>query len=91
MTVFLVSQRVSTIRNADHILVLDDGKIAGIGTHKELLRNCEVYKQIAASQLSEKELQDGMQSEDRKTEDIKSETIKTEERKEAISAKTAEQ
>ena len=90
-TVLIVAQRISTILNAEQIIVLDDGKIAGIGTHKELLRNCEVYKQIAASQLSEKELQDGMQSEDRKTEDIKSETIKTEERKEAISAKTAEQ
>ena len=90
-TVLIVAQRISTILNAEQIIVLDDGKIAGFGTHKELLRNCEVYKQIAASQLSEKELQDGMQSEDRKTEDIKSETIKTEERKEAISAKTAEQ
>lgn len=90
-TVLIVAQRISTILNAEQIIVLDDGKITGIGTHKELLRNCEVYKQIAASQLSEKELQDGMQSEDRKTEDIKSETIKTEERKEAISAKTAEQ
>ena len=90
-TVLIVAQRISTILNAEQIIVLDDGKIAGIGTHKELLRNCEVYKQIAASQLSEKELQDGMQSEDRKTEDIKSETIKTEQRKEAISAKTAEQ
>lgn len=90
-TVLIVAQRISTILNAEQIIVLDDGKIAGIGTHEELLRNCEVYKQIAASQLSEKELQDGMQSEDRKTEDIKSETIKTEERKEAISAKTAEQ
>ena len=90
-TVLIVAQRISTILNAEQIIVLDDGKIAGIGTHKELHRNCEVYKQIAASQLSEKELQDGMQSEDRKTEDIKSETIKTEERKEAISAKTAEQ
>lgn len=90
-TVLIVAQRISTILNAEQIIVLDDGKIAGIGTHKELLGNCEVYKQIAASQLSEKELQDGMQSEDRKTEDIKSETIKTEERKEAISAKTAEQ
>ena len=90
-TVLIVAQRISTILNAEQIIVLDDGKIAGIGTHKELLRNCEVYKQIAASQLSEKELQDGMQSEDRKTEDIKSETIKTEESKEALCAKTAEQ
>ena len=53
-TVLIVAQRISTILNAEQIIVLDDGKIAGIGTHKELLRNCEVYKQIAASQLSEK-------------------------------------
>ncbi len=46
MTVFLVSQRVSTIRNADHILVLDDGKIAGIGTHLQLLKENQVYKEI---------------------------------------------
>ena len=52
-TVLIVAQRISTILNAEQIIVLDDGKIAGIGTHKELLRNCEVYKQIAASQLSE--------------------------------------
>lgn len=51
MTVFLVSQRVSTIRNADHILVLDDGKIAGIGTHLQLLKENQVYKEICASQM----------------------------------------
>lgn len=78
-TVLIVAQRISTILNAEQIIVLDDGKIAGIGTHKELLRNCEVYKQIAASQLSEKELQDGMESEDRKIEEKreKTETAKT--------------
>jgi ATP-binding cassette subfamily B protein len=55
-TIFIVAQRVSTIMNADQIIVLDNGKIVGIGTHKELLKNCEVYLQIARSQLSEEEL-----------------------------------
>lgn len=55
-TVFLVSQRVSTIRNADQILVLDDGMLAGIGTHEELLRENEVYQEICASQLSKEEV-----------------------------------
>lgn len=55
MTVFLVSQRVSTIRNVDHILVLDDGKIAGIGTHLQLLKENQVYKEICASQMAGEE------------------------------------
>lgn len=55
MTVFLVSQRVSTIRNADHIVVLDDGKIAGIGTHLQLLKENQVYKEICASQMAGEE------------------------------------
>ena len=55
-TVIIVAQRISTILHADQILVLDDGKIVGKGTHEELLKNCEVYLQIAKSQLSEKEL-----------------------------------
>lgn len=55
-TTIIVAQRISTILNADLILVLDDGKAAGIGTHKELMKNCEVYRQIAMSQLSEEEL-----------------------------------
>ena len=55
MTVFLVSQRVSTIRNADHILVLDDGKIAGIGTHLQLLKENQVYKEICVSQMAGEE------------------------------------
>ena len=52
----IVAQRISTILHADQILVLDDGKIVGKGTHEELLHNCEVYGQIARSQLSAKEL-----------------------------------
>lgn len=51
-TTFLVSQRTSSIRNADRIVVLDDGEIAGIGTHEELLKNCDVYKEIYESQVS---------------------------------------
>ena len=56
-TVIIVAQRISTILHADQIIVLDEGKVAGIGTHKELLKNCDVNYQIAASQLSEKELE----------------------------------
>ena len=59
-TVLIVAQRISTILHAEQILVLDDGQIVGKGTHEELLRNCEVYQQIAA-QLSEEELKAGMQ------------------------------
>ena len=59
-TVLIVAQRISTILNAEQIIVLDDGRVAGIGTHQELLENCEVYQQIAASQLSESELAAGM-------------------------------
>ena len=55
-TVMIVAQRIGTIINADKIVVLDEGKCVGIGTHKELLKNCEVYKEIALSQLSEEEL-----------------------------------
>ena len=55
-TTIIVAQRISTILNADQIIVLDDGNMAGIGTHKELMKNCEVYRQIAMSQLSEEEL-----------------------------------
>lgn len=55
MTVFLISQRVSTVRNADQIVVLDDGQVAGIGTHAELYRNCPVYHEICLSQLSQAE------------------------------------
>ena len=55
-TVIIVAQRISTILHADQILVLDDGRIAGKGTHEELMKSCEVYQQIAKSQLSAKEL-----------------------------------
>ena len=58
-TVLIVAQRISTILNAEQIIVLDDGKVAGIGTHQELLKSCEVYQQIAASQLSGSELAAG--------------------------------
>ncbi len=55
-TVLIVAQRIGTIMNADKIIVLNDGECVGQGTHKELLKNCDVYKQIALSQLSEEEL-----------------------------------
>ena len=55
-TVLIVAQRIGTIMNADKIIVLDEGKCVGMGTHKELLKNCEVYKQIALSQLTPEEL-----------------------------------
>lgn len=55
-TVIIVAQRISTILHAEQIIVLDDGKVAGIGTHKELLKSCDAYYQIASSQLSEAEL-----------------------------------
>ena len=61
-TVLIVAQRISTIMNAEQIIVLDDGRIAGTGTHRELLENCEVYRQIAASQLSEAELHAGKEA-----------------------------
>ncbi len=55
-TLLIVAQRINTIMKAENIVVLDEGRIVGQGTHKELLKNCEVYKQIALSQLSEEEL-----------------------------------
>jgi ATP-binding cassette subfamily B protein len=55
-TLLMVSQRVSTIKNAEQIIVLDDGRIVGKGTHKELMENCDTYKEIALSQLSKEEL-----------------------------------
>ena len=56
MTVFLVSQRATTVKNADKIVVLDDGKVVGVGTHAELLKTCHVYKEICLSQLSKEEV-----------------------------------
>ena len=58
-TSLIVAQRIGTIMNADQIVVLDNGVIVGKGTHKELLKTCEVYKQIALSQLSKEELENG--------------------------------
>ena len=55
-TKLIVAQRIGTIRDADRIVVMDEGKVAGIGTHEELMKNCEVYRQIAYSQLSKEEL-----------------------------------
>ena len=55
-TVIIVAQRISTILDAEQIIVLDEGKIAGTGTHKELLKNCPAYLEIAKSQLSDREL-----------------------------------
>ena len=56
-TRLIVAQRIGTIRDADKIVVLDEGEMAGIGTHDELMRTCEVYRQIALSQLSKEELE----------------------------------
>ena len=55
-TVIIVAQRISTVLNADQIIVLDEGKIVGIGKHEELMKNCEIYKEIALSQVTEEEL-----------------------------------
>ena len=52
----IVAQRVSSIMDADKILVLDEGSVVGTGTHRELLKSCPIYREIAASQLSEEEL-----------------------------------
>ena len=53
----IVAQRIGTIMNADKIVVLDKGECVGMGTHQELLQNCQIYREIALSQLSEEELQ----------------------------------
>jgi ATP-binding cassette subfamily B protein len=55
-TVIIVAQRISTVLDADQIVVLEDGKVVGIGRHKELMKKCKVYREIALSQLSEQEL-----------------------------------
>ena len=59
VTKLIVAQRVATIKNADKIIVLDEGKVVGVGTHKELLENCDVYHEIASSQLTKEELANG--------------------------------
>ena len=58
-TVVIVAQRISTVLHADRIVVLDDGRIVGQGTHEELMETCEEYREIAMSQLSEAELNGG--------------------------------
>jgi ATP-binding cassette subfamily B protein len=55
-TTLIVAQRIGTVRDADKIVVLDEGKAVGIGTHDELMQSCDVYREIAFSQLSEEEL-----------------------------------
>ncbi|RPI32600.1 MAG: ABC transporter ATP-binding protein, partial [Chloroflexota bacterium] len=55
-TLLIVTQRISTIKNADQIIVLDDGRLAGKGTHRELMETCATYREIALSQLSKEEL-----------------------------------
>ena len=67
-TVIIVAQRISTILHAEQIIVLDEGKIAGIGTHKELLKSCEAYYQIASSQLSQAELRRDLEADEGKEE-----------------------
>lgn len=58
-TKLIVAQRIGTIRHADNIIVLEDGKIAGMGTHAGLLESCLIYQEIARSQMSEEELHHG--------------------------------
>lgn len=67
-TVLIVAQRISTIKNADKIIVLDEGKIVGMGKHSELMKDCDVYKEIAYSQLSKEELEDACAQSDEKRE-----------------------
>ena len=58
-TIIIVAQRINTVLDADQIVVMDEGHMAGIGTHEDLMQSCEVYKEIALSQLSEEELERG--------------------------------
>ena len=71
-TTIIVAQRISTILHAEQILVLDDGKIVGKGTHEELLKSCEVYQQIAKSQLSARELGLSEEDDSKKESEVKS-------------------
>lgn len=64
-TVLIVAQRISTIMNADQIVVLDDGDVAGIGTHRELMEHCDVYRQIAESQLSQSEIEKSLKNKEK--------------------------
>ena len=59
-TVFIVAQRVGTVMDADRIIVLDEGRIAGIGTHRTLMETSEVYREIVSSQLSSEEIEEGI-------------------------------
>ena len=59
-TVLIVAQRISTVMHADNIVVLDDGRLVGMGTHDELMKSSEAYRAIAQSQLSEEELKGGV-------------------------------
>ncbi len=74
-TVLIVTQRISTILSAEKIIVLDDGKMVGKGTHQQLLKNCKVYREIAYSQLSEKELLDYQINSDLKNRKMKSKEV----------------
>ena len=76
-TVIIVAQRISTILKAEQIIVLDEGRVAGIGTHEELLESCEVYRQIAISQLSEEELKNKT-GQNQKTKNAQAETAQAE-------------
>ena len=58
-TAVIVAQRISTVLNADQIVVLDDGRVVGAGTHEQLMESCQEYREIAMSQLSEEELKGG--------------------------------
>jgi len=55
-TVLIIAQRVATVMDADRIIVLDEGRIAGMGTHRDLMRTCEIYREIVSSQLSAEEI-----------------------------------
>ena len=66
-TTLIVAQRLGTVKKADKIIVLDEGKMVGCGTHEELLKTCKVYQEIALSQLSKEELENGKTNKTSKT------------------------